>query len=51
MSIEKTYEPGIRPGTLRAEHRVDGDHPYAHYATKEEAEKREAELAADIDND
>lgn len=50
MSIKTTHEPGIRPGTLRAVHRVDGDHPYAQYATKAEAEKREAELA-DTDND
>lgn len=51
MTIKTTYEPGIRPGTLRAVHRVDGDQPYATYATKEQAEQREAELAADNDND
>ena len=49
MAIETAYEPGIYPGTLRAVHRVDGDRPYATYPTKEQAEKREAELAADTD--
>lgn len=49
MSIHTTYEPGIRPGTLRAVHRVDGDRPYATYPTKEAAQKRETELAADTD--
>ena len=51
MSIKTTYEPGIRPGTLRPVHRVDGDRPYATYPTKAEAQKREAELAADSTTD
>lgn len=46
MPITESLVPAVRPGTLRAEYRVDGDRPYAYYATKEEAEKREAELAA-----
>lgn len=50
MAIETTYEPGIRPGTLRAVHRVDGDHPYATYPTQEQAEQRETELAASNDD-
>ena len=49
MPIHTTYEPGIRPGTLRAVHRVDGDRPYATYPTEAEAEQRETELAADTD--
>lgn len=47
MTIHTTHEPGIHPGTLRAVHRVEGDRPYAQYATKAEAEQREAELADD----
>lgn len=51
MAIRESFVPGIRYGTQRAEYRVDGDRPYAHYPTKEEAEKREAELATDTEND
>lgn len=51
MAITESFVPGIRYGTQRAEYRVDGDRPYAHYATKEEAEKREAELAAETTTD
>lgn len=46
MPIETTYEPGIRPGTLRTVYRVDGDQPYKTHTTEEAAQKREAELAA-----
>lgn len=49
MPIRESFVPGIRYGTQRAEYRVEGDHPYAYYNTREEAEKREAELAADED--
>lgn len=44
MSIEKTYEPGVRPGTLREVYRVAGDQPYKTHPTEEAAQKREAEL-------
>lgn len=49
MAINKSLVPGIRPGTLRDEYRVDGDHPYTTYPTKEQAEQRETELATDKD--
>ena len=49
MSIEKTYEPGVRPGTLRDVYRVAGDQPYKTHPTEAEAKEREAELAADAD--
>ena len=48
MPIRTTYEPGVHPGTLRAVHRVDGDRPYAQYATEAAAKEREAELAPDV---
>lgn len=51
MSIEKTYEPGVRPGTLRDVYRVAGDQPYKTHPTEEAAKEREAELAADTDTD
>ena len=49
MAIETTYEPGIRPGTLRPVYRVAGDQPYKTHPTEAAAQKREAELAADND--
>jgi hypothetical protein len=51
MAIKKSLVPGIRPGTLRAEYRVEGDQPYKTHPTEEAAQEREAELAADNDSD
>lgn len=51
MAIHTTYEPGVRPGTLRAVHRVDGDQPYKTHPTEAAAKEREAELAADTTAD
>lgn len=51
MPIRESFVPGLYHRTLRAEYRVEGDHPYAYYNTKEEAEKREAELAAENNDD
>jgi hypothetical protein len=51
MPIKTSLVPGIQPGTLRDEYRVDGDRPYATHPTKEQAEQREAELAAKNDTD
>jgi hypothetical protein len=47
MAISEVFVPGIYPRTLRAEYRVEGDNPWAAYTTREAAEKREAELAAE----
>jgi hypothetical protein len=51
MAIHTTYEPGIRPGTLRAVYRVDGDQPYKTHSTEAAAKEREAELAARTNTD
>jgi hypothetical protein len=47
MAINKSYEPGVHPGTLRDVYRVTGDQPYKTHPTEEAAKEREAELAAD----
>lgn len=51
MAIETTYEPGIRPGTLRPVYRVSGDQPYKTHSTEAAAKERETELAAGTDTD